>query len=107
MIWVKLESKKFPVRARKLQSFMQQMANRIVVGSYRHEKGKDNFGHRSQDYHKRLKKCLRDYETTGNLEKLLDVANYAALEFYNSNHPLQHFNEKDSQGKTQLNQEFV
>lgn len=98
-------TKKFPIRCKKFQAFTQGMADRIMVGSFRHEGGKDNFGFRAQDYHKRLKDKLRLYERTGNLEYLYDVANYAALEFYNSNHPNQHLKNDDSHGRTELSEQ--
>lgn len=95
-------TKKFRIGSKKLEAFCQMMADRIMVGAFRHEEGKDNFGIPIQDYHKRLKSKLRLYETTGNLEYLIDVANYAALEFYNSLHPNQHHKHLDSHGFTEL-----
>jgi hypothetical protein len=94
-------TKRFRKRCIKLQEFTQMMANRIMVGVFRHEADNpDNFGTPIQDYHKHLKQKLRMYEQTGNLEFLIDIANYAALEFYNSNHPNQHFKEVDSNGRS-------
>lgn len=107
MITVSVESARFPARVRKLREFFQRQCNRIAVGAYRHEKGKDNFGHRSQDYITRLKKVVRRYEQTGNLELLVDAANYCALEFYNSNHPDQHYAAEESGGRTLLNRDVV
>jgi hypothetical protein len=36
-------------------------------------------------------KYIKKYEETGNLECLVDVANYCMLEFLESNHPNKHF----------------
>jgi hypothetical protein len=99
--------KQFSYRNHKMQQFMQLMANRLAVGAFRHQEGKDEFGHPSQDYFKRLKKIIKKFEDTGNLELLVDVADYCALEFYNSLHPNQHFKSEDSNGRTTLNQENI
>jgi uncharacterized Fe-S cluster-containing MiaB family protein len=100
-------SDQYPKRAKRMQDFMQKMSNRLAFGCFRHQAGKDEFGHPSQDYLKRLKETIRKYEKTGNLELLVDAGNYCALEFYNSLHPQQHFSSSDSNGKSTLNQDRI
>lgn len=82
--------------------FMQGMADRLGIGFYRHnQKDKSSFDAK-QNYLKRLKGKVRDFERTGNLEFLYDVANYAFLEFENTLHPHAHINTKvDTRGYTE------
>jgi hypothetical protein len=96
---------RYPKRKQKIEEFFQKQCNRLAVGCIRHQAGKDEFGNRAQDYIKRLKQVIKKYENSGNLEFLIDAANYCALEFYNSNHPDQHFKSEDSGGRTSLNNE--
>jgi hypothetical protein len=95
-----IETSGFPVRAAKFKQFCQMMMNRLTVGAFRHQSGKDEFGDPVKDYLKRLKETIRYYEGTGNLEYLVDAANYCALEFYNSLHPEAHFKCLDSRGSS-------
>jgi hypothetical protein len=80
--------------------FMQMMANRLSMGTYRHG-GAD--GSRAcdavQDYAHRIQECLDEYRSAGNTEELLSVANYACLEFLTSSHPNAHFWAADSNGR--------
>lgn len=55
--------------------FLQQMANRIMVGQARYGDPSEEAG-----YLRRLKRELRAYERTGNMEHLINVANWAYLE---------------------------
>lgn len=60
--------------------FMQGMLNRIAFGSIRYKKIND-CPVDVRDCKLRLLKCLKKYEETHNTEWLIDVANYAMLEF--------------------------
>ena len=60
--------------------FFQMMLSRLLVGQIRYGKADA-----IQDYLTRAQKALRDYEHTGNLEFLVDAANYCLLE---AHHPL-------------------
>lgn len=71
--------------------FEQHQRNRFLMGSMRYgpmRKGKWN-----------LIKPITDkvylYETTGNREYLVDIANYCMLAFHHDNHPLGHFSALD------------
>ena len=77
--------------------FLQRMVNRLIVGGHRHGEN----GAR-QDYLKRLRGAARRYEETGNVEFLVDVANYALLEAHYPLHQNAHFKCTDSCGKTEL-----
>ena len=70
--------------------FEKLMRNRLVMGAMRygpmHSLNKPQYD-RLKSIHKRIDQ----YEKTGNLEYLVDVANLALLEFEESGHPNKHF----------------
>ena len=70
--------------------FEQLMRNRLVMGSFRygrlHEKGRPRL-----DIIRAAKERLAAYEETGNLELLVDVANFMLVEFEIGGHPLRHW----------------
>jgi hypothetical protein len=66
-------------------SFLQKMVNRLLVGHYRYGEN-----HPQQDYLRRARKALSDYANTGNVEFLIDAANYAMLEAHYPLHPNAH-----------------
>lgn len=98
-IW---HSDRYPKRAKILTELLTMMSKRLVVGATRHQLSRDEFGSPEQDYLKRLHETLRDYELTGNCEKLIDTANYCLLEAKNSLHPEAHWNCADSGGRVNL-----
>ena len=57
------------------KQFLQNMADRYMVGGVRYGKPAN-----IRKYLSRLKTELKSYEKTGNIEHLLNVANYAFLE---------------------------
>lgn len=67
--------------------FSQRQANRIIMGEHRHGPPK-----RKKRYLDRLKKELKAYERTGNMEHLLNIANYCFLESEKPQHKKFHFN---------------
>lgn len=75
--------------------FLQQMLNRVAHGGYKHG-GESKGGNRN--WVPRLKQAVKDYESTGNSERLLDVANYAMYEATLPDHPSAHFEITDSRG---------
>ncbi len=80
------------------KDFLQRMLNRRMFGHFRHEIGTGigSVGSkRTLDAIKLLKVKLGKYEKTGNLEMLVDVANYAMMEFQHPKHPKAHFNAED------------
>lgn len=72
------------------QFFIQGMFDRLSVGFF-------NYGPKAKDFPKRsdaiasLKLRLKEYERTGNTEFLMDVANYAEIEFSHPKHPKAHY----------------
>lgn len=70
------------------------MRNRLIMGAIRygklHKPGKPIYD-RVESIHKRLQL----YQETGNQEYLVDIANFALLEFEEGKHPLKHFSSVD------------
>lgn len=66
--------------------FLQMQVNRLLVGSQRYGRPK-----KSQKYLTRLTKELRAYRKTGNMEQLINIANYALLESIAPENPRFHF----------------
>jgi hypothetical protein len=80
--------------AARLKRFLQLMINRLLYGWHRYGEPQA-----VQDYLLRLKGAIDRYEATGNLEYLVDAANYAWLEFECPLHPKAHFTCEDSRGR--------
>ena len=80
--------------------FMQGMLNRVAVGYLRYgansakRTSKNTVQKLSVDV--RIYRVLNKYLRTGNTEFLIDVANYAMLEFMDPVHKEAHFNPSDS-----------
>jgi hypothetical protein len=70
---------------REFVAFLQKMMNRRQVGHLRYGVIK-----KRQRYIHRLQKELAKYIETGNMENLLNIANYAFLESYCKEHPTFH-----------------
>ncbi len=73
--------------------FFQLMANRLIVGHHR-------YGDRDSDSVHPVSEILSrtaEYQRTGNLELLVDVANFAALEFSRPTHEHAHFESIEKQ----------
>lgn len=70
--------------------FESLMRNRLIMGAMRygplHAPGK-----RQWNRPMAIRKRMRQYEETGNLEYLVDIANLALLEFEEGAHPTKHF----------------
>lgn len=89
-----------PLSLNQLQStewsslFETLMRNRLIMGAYRYGrmgvKGKPQY-----DRVQAIRRCIRDYNETGNLECLVDVANLALVEFVEGDHPRRNFHAKD------------
>ena len=75
--------------------FIVMMWRRLIFGGYRYGRPRDGRRSLKQDYVAALNAKLRRYVETGNLEMLVDVANYALLEFLQSEHPKKHFESID------------
>lgn len=72
--------------------FSKMMQNRMMFGFYRYGLSQNAEQH---DAIKRLRAKLREYNQTGNTELLVDVANYAMMEFTNPEHEEAHFTSND------------
>ena len=71
--------------------FEKYMRNRLVMGALRY--GKINAPNKPKYCRvESMVKRLNQYQKTGNLEILVDVANLCLLEFEEGNHPNKHFN---------------
>ena len=70
---------------RRLDAFLQQMANRAVVGHVRY--GRPDTRKR---YMSRIEKELEVYKSDGNREQLLNIAVYCFLESVAPEHPSHH-----------------
>ena len=76
--------------------FEQLMRNRLVMGAYRYGR----LGHPGKPDYDRvgyMQRCIRQYDRTGNLECLVDVANLALVEFVEGKHPVRHFEAVDDE----------
>jgi hypothetical protein len=78
--------------------FLQLMMNRVATGVAKH--GGEKAG--TTNWIPRLKAAVRDYEATGNWERLVDAANYAMYEATMPDNPASNFSAGDSQGFRKL-----
>lgn len=72
----------------RLGLFVQRMANRLMVGSFRYDKGKPI---RRAKYLTRLVLEIGSYMNSGNQEHLVNAANYCFLECEAPEHPNSHY----------------
>lgn len=73
--------------------FIDGMKNRMVVSYYKYGPVRNSIG---VDNISSLMTRLRKYADDGNTEWLIDVANFAMMEFMNPRHPKRHFRATDS-----------
>ena len=77
-------------------TFEQLMRNRLVMGAYRYGEHLPGLIERHRWSHgERMHRLLELYEQEGNLEALVDLANYCMLEWVNCEHPKAHFTPVD------------
>lgn len=69
--------------------FVDKMKNRMVQSYYKYGAVKDNAP--KHDAIAALEKRLALYKETGNTEWLVDVSNFAMIEYMAPNHPAAHF----------------
>jgi len=80
--------------------FERLMRNRLLIGALRYGRiGADDKP--SWDRMQRARRCIDEYEKTGNLEHLVDLGNMALLEFEEGTHPKRHFAAADDGVHTQ------
>jgi len=77
------------------EKFAQGMADRMTVSFCKYGAVADAYPHRV-DAIASLKKRLEKYERDGNTEWLMDVANFAMIEFMRPRHPDAHYKPTDS-----------
>ena len=77
-------------------SFIRLMRNRMTMGFFRYGPMDP---HDSRNYKGDLVGAIKQrtflYETTGNLEHLVDIANLCGIEYRLGNHPKRHFESID------------
>ena len=75
--------------------FVQGMANRMAVSFHKYGAVADAYPHR-MDAVASIAQRVAKYQETGNTEWLMDVANYAMIEYLHPRHPDAHFSATDS-----------
>lgn len=83
--------------------FEQFMRNRLMMGAFRYGilRSKDK---PTYDHMKAILVKAMLFEKTGNLELLVDIANYAMCEYVEGKHPLKHWGPTDDQGHAEIKQ---
>lgn len=77
------------------KDFLQGMLNRMGVSQHKYGTPRDSYPHKV-DAVACLKERLAKYEEDGNTEWLMDVANFAMIEFMFPAHSEAHFTPQDS-----------
>lgn len=77
--------------------FVQGMADRMAMSYFKYGAVAEAYPTKV-DAIASLRKRLERYEETGNTEWLMDVGNFAMIEFAHSRHPQAHFEAKDIGG---------
>jgi hypothetical protein len=72
-------------------NFINGMQNRIVQSHYKYGYASENYPTGLASAIGSLDKRLELYKQTGNLEYLMDVANFAMIEYMYPQHPKAHF----------------
>jgi hypothetical protein len=76
------------------EEFEHLMRNRLLIGAYRYGRLYNKICKRP-NASVRIRQLIEQYEETGNLELMVDIANFAMTEFINSKHPKKHFKAKN------------
>lgn len=77
------------------EQFLRLMFNRLLMGRLRYGSKRPSPNQVRYNYTKSVKDKIDLYEKTGNTEHLIDIANYAMLEFRHGTHPNKHFSATD------------
>ncbi len=86
-----LRETEWPTKAR---AFVLGMQNRLIMAGFRYARFAD-LEKRAFDFLEGIEKKLAAYKRTGNTEHLVDLANYAMLEWIWPSHPDAHFRAED------------
>lgn len=81
--------------------FIKKMQNRILVSHYKYGWMKDTYPQLAQAV-KEIEPRLKKYYETGNTEWLIDIANFAMIEFMHPSVPDAHFKGTDSEESSGL-----
>jgi hypothetical protein len=90
----KAEAKERLLASEWSSEFERLMRNRLLMGRYRYGRI-DRTDNRNYARIASAVRRLSNYETTGNLEYLVDAANLCLMEFEHSEHPEKHFDAAD------------
>ena len=77
------------------QTFLQGMVDRMGVSFHKYGRVADAYPN-AVDAIASLEQRLKEYRETGNTEWLMDVANFAMIEFMHPLHPEAHYSPTDS-----------
>lgn len=77
------------------QPFVIGMQNRMLISYHKYGPVADGFPHRVNAINS-LTDRLREYAATGNVEFLIDAANFAMIEYMHPAHPQAHMRATDS-----------
>jgi hypothetical protein len=78
-----------------IPEFEQYMRNRLVMGACRYETFEEKMRYNKYACIDYVRRKLKEYEDTGNLECLVDGANLLMIEFGAPHHPNPHFTPGD------------
>lgn len=90
-VFVTLKEVEAAVKKKWCRRFIRLMRNRLEMGYLRYEVTNKQPDIKKYDFIGAIRTKLTLYEETGNTEYLVDVGNYAMLEFKNPSHPNAHF----------------
>ena len=78
------------------EEFIDLMRNRMVMGFYTYGPMKTNYKGKLINCIESMKLRIKKFEETGNIEYLVDVANFAMIEFKYPQHERAHFRATDN-----------
>jgi hypothetical protein len=78
------------------EDFDVKRKNRMITSFYKYGPVKIDYGEGLIESIPTLEKCLQKYKDTGNTEYLVDMANYAMIEYMYPQHKNAHFSATDS-----------
>lgn len=82
--------------------FVELCKNRMVMSYYKYGPIKENYGNKLVSSIDNLQKRIDLYNKTGNTEYLVDIANFAMIEYMYPQHVKSHFKPTDSNGSPGL-----
>lgn len=101
-VFVTLAEIEAAVKKKWCKKFFKLMRTRLEMGYLRYEVGNQGANKKKYDYIKAMRDKIDLYEKTGNTEFMVDVGNYAMLEFSQGNHPNRHYYGSDDVGHAEV-----